>query len=388
MKAPFKSPAQHHEQIEGLDGKLQEILVGIPARWVRSVGLILPHTSPELIPTMVHSQLERKGLVHDLSLGTSSYVLHHLGQSGSNLLLSVDLFQGQLPDELLFAHSVSYVPASRTHELPQNDLILLTEQRSVILITSCFGKVWSSCVLGDIDHISTRDLQRELRLAQFALESQDGFGSLRGVTLVGEYLLQHYQELSRNLDLPVQQIPKQPLLAANVLQQLPIYLPPSVRDTQLKKKRRKQYVATGFLTLVLYMILFAAAYLYLQNLQKKTAQLDEELGKNAVPASLVKEATQRWKALEASIDSQRYPIIQLAQINTILPPSGVLIKKYITKADEIEINGDSRDAQTATQLLEDLKKHPKLSRFEWSMPVPSVRNNVATFKIQGKLHGS
>ena len=45
------------------------------------------------------------------------------------------------------------------------------------------------------------------------------------------------------------------------------------------------------------------------------------------------------------------------------------------------------DPREAAQFLEDLKKHPKLGRFNWQMPTPDMKNKIASFKIQGKLEG-
>jgi hypothetical protein len=113
------------------------------------------------------------------------------------------------------------------------------------------------------------------------------------------------------------------------------------------------------------------------------------------PAATVRETAARWSAMEPAIDPQRYPMVQLSQITALMPPSGVLIRRFearnheIDKAmvNEIEISGDARDAQTVTQFLEDLKSNSKLSQFTWSMPVPSVKDRIAVFKIQGKSGG-
>ena len=99
--------------------------------------------------------------------------------------------------------------------------------------------------------------------------------------------------------------------------------------------------------------------------------------------------------MEPAIDTRRYPMVQLSEITALMPPSGVLIRKVETKiheiekntVNEIEITGDARDAQTATQFLEDLKSNARLGQFVWNMPVPSVKDRVAAFKIQGKAGG-
>ena len=105
------------------------------------------------------------------------------------------------------------------------------------------------------------------------------------------------------------------------------------------------------------------------------------------PAAEVKRTAQQWRALEPAIDVQRYPMLQLSHITGLMPPSGVVLKRFEAKPSEIELRGDARDLQTAAQFLEDLKKHPKLGRFTWEMPTPDMKNKIASFKIQGKLVG-
>ena len=77
--------------------------------------------------------------------------------------------------------------------------------------------------------------------------------------------------------------------------------------------------------------------------------------------------------------------MQLNDVTSVMPPSGIVLRKFEPKTTEIEIRGEARDAQTAFQFLEDIKKHRNLGRYEWSMPQPSVREKTASFRAQGKL---
>ena len=78
-------------------------------------------------------------------------------------------------------------------------------------------------------------------------------------------------------------------------------------------------------------------------------------------------------------------MVLMAEMTQLMPPSGIVIRQFETRGSDIELRGESRDAQLAHQFLEDLQKHRILGRYSWSMPQPSVREKTASFRIQGKL---
>ena len=169
------------------------------------------------------------------------------------------------------------------------------------------------------------------------------------------------------------------------LKALPKLLPASVFTAQASRETRRRLVSVGVLTMVLYAILFAFGWWYLQSLKQEASEMEARTSVLREPAERVRAASDRWRALEPAVEKQRYPMMQLSHVTSIMPPSGVVIKRFSAKPSEIELRGDARDLQTAAQLLEDLKKHPKLNRFHWEMPTPDIKNKIATFRITGKM---
>jgi hypothetical protein len=89
--------------------------------------------------------------------------------------------------------------------------------------------------------------------------------------------------------------------------------------------------------------------------------------------------------MQPALEPKLYPMVLMSQITAILPPSGVVIRKFQFKTDSIDMRGDARDASTAIQFLEELKKNKDLGRWDWNMPQPTVRDNkTASYNIQGK----
>jgi hypothetical protein len=359
------------------------LVVGLPATACRTIGLILPEAPAELLPDMIEAQLEKRGITIEKA-PLPNYFWHQLGQQSGQLLISVDVLGSPFPAELVVPHASNYTAALRMMQLPADELVIVQEQDQIVLALGHLGKLWHSHIIGTTATPS-EDLAREITISQLALET-NAATPLNGILLVGDHLSQLQPTLQPQLTLPLktspQLEPNRSLLKADTAQRL---LPAAVHESQHRSVRRRQILLALVTLVVLYAALFSLGWLNLTSLEARKAALQAEIESTGPPATEVRDTAQRWRSLEAATDIQRYPLVQLTHITTLLPPSGILIKKFIAKPTEIDLEGDARDAQSATQLLEDLKKHPQLGRFDWSMPVPSVRNNIATFKIQGKL---
>lgn len=377
------------EKSETLDSPAQcrdsskPVIVGLPATACRSLGLILPAADPDLLPAMIESQLERRGVVVEKT-PAPNFVWHVLGQDASHTIVSVDVLASPFPENLVIPNAKNYTAALRLVSLPPRDLVLVEEQGQLVLVANYDGRLWHSHVIGTAE-IAMEDLARELQIAKLSLEALDGFGVLRGVTLIGGRLAPLIPELKTHLPFPLESASSLEAARSIKLEEFPRLLPSAVFDAQAARARRGKMVRIGMLSAILYVLLFIVGYSYLNRLQQQVDALQSNVNASDGPASEVRNTAQHWAVLAPAIDPKRYPVLQLSEVTSLMPPSGVVIKRFDTKLNEIEISGDARDLQTATQLLEDLKSNAKLGAYTWTMPVPSVKEKVASFKIQGKL---
>lgn len=361
------------------------IVIGLPATACRTIGLMLPTADASLLPTMIETQLEKRG-IHVEKAPVPNFVWHLIGQSSGQSFVSVDVLAHPFPAELVVHHAMNYTPALRLSALPPNDLAVIEEQGLIVLAANQGGKLWHSHILG-FSEMTVPDLAREIELAILALEAQEGFGVVRGLMLVGERLGLLKGEIKKYLAVPIETPASLPVNRLSSPTALPKLLPAQVFDAQKARENRRRILSVLMLTSVLYAVIFAFGWWYLRDLEQQAVTLEESVALTRGPAAEVKATAQRWRAMEPAIDVQRYPMVQLSHITGLMPPSGVVLKKFEAKPAEIELRGDARDLQTAAQFLEDLKGHPKLSRFTWEMPTPDMKNKVASFKIQGKLLG-
>lgn len=361
------------------------LIVGLPATACRTVGLILPTADSSVLGPMIEAQLEKRGIAIEKT-ASPNYAWQLLGHNMGQTLVSVDVLASPFPEDLTVLHATNYVSALRLLSLPPGELVVVEEQGLLVLAANYQGRLWHSHILGTSE-MTTPDLAREIQIALFSLESTEGFGALTGLTLVGSRPSSFTRELASLISLKVStlaHLSPNHALDSNSLQKL---LPAAVYSAQSARSRKKTIAMISLLMIAGYTALFIIGWFYLQALESQKKTLQARVEETSLPASEIRSTMQRWRTLEPAVESTRYPMVQLSHITNLMPPSGVVIKKFQAKPAEIELNGDARDAQTATQFLEDLKKHPKLNRFTWSMPVPSVKDKVASFKIQGKLEG-
>ncbi len=359
------------------------LVVGLPATACRTIGLVLPIADVALLPSMVEAQLERRGIAITKT-PAANFAWQLLGQDAAQSIVSVDVLAQPFPENLAVHHAANYTAALRLMLLPARMMAVVEEQGLLVLAVGSQGKLWHSHIIGAADSAPAK-LARELEIARLGIEHTDSIGTLSGITLVGERLAPLARELKKHTGILIETVPAlEPNRALNLdgFQKL---LPVSVYESQAAKSRTRKLLKTALVVAMIYVAVFAACWWHLQSLRDQVKQLESDIAKTDAPASEVKQTAQRWHELEPAVDQHRYPMVQLSQITALMPPSGVVIKRFDSKLTEIEIRGDARDAQTATQFFEDLKGHHNLSRYSWSMPVPSVREGVASFKIQGKL---
>ena len=136
---------------------------------------------------------------------------------------------------------------------------------------------------------------------------------------------------------------------------------------------------------VLDLSLVFLGYAYLRFYDQRITELEKEVNATTEPAAAVKRTAEAWRSMAPVLEPSRYPMVLMAEMTQLMPPSGIVIRQFETRGSDIELRGESRDAQLAHQFLEDLQKHRILGRYSWSMPQPSVREKTASFRIQGKL---
>jgi hypothetical protein len=331
---------------------------------------------------MIAAQLERRG-IRSPGVEGSLYRWHQLGHVGSQAILSVDVLSEPFPADLISHQAIDYTPALRLCQLPSGHVVIIEEQGELLLAVSHQGWLLHSHIFAQRP-TTAATLTQELHLTRLSLQALPGVEPFNAITLVGDWDAELVNHLCQQVGMPVQVVerlaPQADTHSKNTL------LPRPVKLARAAAAKRRKWLRLMLLALLGLAALVILGWLHVNSMQKQLADIAKETEQTRAPAAVVRETATRWKAMQPALEPKRYALVIMNQITSILPPSGVVIRKFEFKMDAIEIKGEARDAQTAFQFLEDLKKHKDLgSRWDWNMPQPSVRDNKsATYNIQAK----
>jgi Tfp pilus assembly protein PilN len=366
----------------GLTGK-PALTLGLPARACRTLGLILPMAEHALLEAMVLTQLEKQGIKPSEE---NLWRWQLLGQQAGRAVISADVLAEPFPTELLAVQVQDCVPALRlSGALAAGQLLVLAEELGdVVLAVGYEGRLYHSHIIGPMHGLAAETLACEVQLVGLTL-AQD-LGSVSSVLLHGSERLQNMAAELRTR-LPGWTVacagPQQPAVIKPQANQRRL-LPARVAAAQAQARQKQRVLRATVLGGLLVMSLLFLAYAYLHSLEKEAAQLAETVATQEKPAAEVRQTAASWRALAPALEPKRYAMVQMAQMTRLLPPSGIVLKKISLQTDSIDLQGEARDAQTAVQFVDDLQKHPALSRYQWSKAPATLRGKAAEFRTQGK----
>lgn len=378
------SPADAVEHLSEFKDTSKPLLIGLPASACRTIAMALPQSDDEVMEQMVMAQLEKRGIKARADVDRN-FRWHQLGASGPQALVSVDVLADPFPENLVVNHAFDYTAALRMAHLPEGRLVILEEQGDLVLAASHQGRLLHSHIMGQ-QPVTPEELAQEITLSKLSLDALPVFGGAQGVTLVGSGWDRAFKDaLAAATSLPVEiasQVPPERHLDSKSWTTL---LPAAVRESQRAALRRRNALRYALLGAGLYVALGFFAFAYLRFLGQRAQSLASEVDATAPAALAVKQTAERWKALSPALEPPHYPMVQLLDITSVMPPSGIVLRDFEAKTGELDVRGEARDLTTAVTFLEDIKKHKNLGRFTWSMPQPKVEGKVASFHATGKL---
>jgi hypothetical protein len=360
------------------------LVIGLPASACRTIGLVLPNAEHDVLEQIIITHLERKGLKQEAGR-QRNFRWHLLTQNASVATVSVDILAEPFPEDLALPQASDYTSALRLLTLPNSSVLITEEHGSLVLAANYQGKLYHSHLFAPAN-ASVEEIAQEILLSRLSLEQDLGVGGISSVTLAGISWTEDIAEtLSTLTELPTKVVPHLPPNTELDTRSWTRLLPLSVHVAQLGAARKKKVTRMAILSAMLFVSLLFIAFAYLRMQERTAAALAAEVAETAEPASQVKKTVERWKALAPAIEPNRYPMVLLAEVTKLMPPSGIVIRDFEVKDTEVDIRGEARDAQMAVQFVEDLQKHKILGMYKWSKPQPTVRDKTAQFRAQGKL---
>lgn len=364
--------------------KGRPLVIGLPATACRTIGLVLPNADHAVLEQILITQLERRGL--KLVGGANrNFRWHLISQTATTATVSVDVLIDPFPEALALPQATDYAAAMRLLSLPSGSLVVAEEHGCLVLSVGSHGRLYHSHILAPASLMALEEMAQELLLARMALEAELGDGACEAIVLVGQVWESHVmQSLEKLTQMPTRQVAHLSPNAELDTQGWPQLLPTCVREVQQSTARRRRLVRAGVLGGLLLLSLVFLAFAYLRYQENLAVRLQANVEKTAGPAQRVRQTADMWKALSLAIEPRRYPIYLLSEVTKLMPPSGLVVRRFAIRDNTIEIRGEARDAQTAVQFMEDLQKHPVLNLYQWSKPSPNVKGSTAEFRTEGK----
>jgi hypothetical protein len=141
------------------------------------------------------------------------------------------------------------------------------------------------------------------------------------------------------------------------------------------------------LAAMIYLILIAAAFVYLAVLKRRVQGLDRKIAETQ-PLVEFQQATQaKWEALAPAIDPSRYPIDILRQVFENRPSKDISFTSFdMSTPRQFRIDFEAPNLGLWTEFQGNINKEPRLSKFKLETPYPKVLpDGRVQFFIGGKL---
>jgi hypothetical protein len=135
-----------------------------------------------------------------------------------------------------------------------------------------------------------------------------------------------------------------------------------------------------------YLVLVAAAFIYLGVQKYKMNELDKELMRTEPLVAKTEKQQARWQALAPAVDPTRYTIEIMNLLFANRPSNAVKFTLIETGLSQWKVEGEAPNVGDVYDFNEKLKKEPGLSGFKIEAPSPKILpNDAAQFVIYGKL---
>ncbi len=381
----------HQSELRAVAGDRRDVIVALPVSAVSTFATLLPPADPSLQRDMILAQVDKRGLS---GRGMPLIDYDQLDHDDSGDLFSVRVAPDLATASILptaggytttaLLHAGQTTGAQKGSQRNLSAVVWKELGRLALAIFLNARPIHTQVLSGSPE--SAKDLATEINLIFLGLKGESVIGDYAPTELV--LLLDDLSEASlsafrEKISIPVRTATPRFPLGAEVRVRL---LPPEV--TAFRRRRRALFRNLTIATLVLitYTLLGTWVWKKSRMTQHRIEMLERSVALAEPDVERVRQAEQRWQALQPSFDKSLFPVVQLSRLTSALPGSGVVIREYRTSGRDIRVRGQARDVQLANQLVEDLRNMEAFRSYEWSMPNPRMeKNNTATFEIVGKL---
>ncbi|MBX7158307.1 MAG: hypothetical protein K1X66_07980 [Verrucomicrobiae bacterium] len=358
--------------------KAEKIILGFPVRQVFCFSLWLSTEDKTLLPDLIFTQLERRGLVTRSREETIFDYRVIATEAGKSLTL-VAILPSQLPEVYLQNIAETYDVSARFYPLENNQLTLWREIGQLVIAITRNDELVHFQTLS-ASEINAATIQEMLCL-YLELESQQIISEMHGVTLWGNFSNDEIQKIQNTFhitpkaeEMPTPCLPKQFFsLTPHTVREIQTLHAKEERNQKILKMALAGYGL--FLGLWILQLLFFYGRVYL---------IHREVKKDASLVQSLKETATRWNALGTALQPDHYAAEVLYQCARLLPQEGVRFTLFEVNESGVVLRGEATSVAAASDFFEKLNKNDQLLAYQWQMPTPAILpNDTAQFQITG-----
>ena len=358
--------------------------LALPCQDVLLERIKLPSTDRAELTGMLQLQLE-KTLPYPVEEVSSDFQVLGEGENESTLL-SVAAHSGQLGDLCQPMREAARLPEKITlfamhvaAACPADEVVLAIypEQGKLVAAIVENRKLgWAQTFPGTDAETLTEELPRLLLPAEL-----DGvptnFSSIR----LASDLEPLAEPLREFFGLPVELVSldgPMPEPAGNLL--------PPAWQADAKRHERSDRLRQQLLTgAVIWLLLVAAAFIYLAWLKRQEQKIAAELAAARPQLEYITSREARWNTLSPAVSPGRYTVELLYQLHKNLPNPEVKITELDQQLSQWKVTGEAPSAALAVEFVEKLKNEKELAGWQINAGPPSILpNEHAQFSVFGK----
>jgi len=340
--------------------------------------------------------VEKRGLTY-VSVEQTPFNCHFIKQADGRSLVSVDVVTPEAAANFHESKARAVAASARLYALPEGKLVVVEEQGRLVLCAGAGGRLVHSQIVS-----ATADLNGhaapEIRIASLTLQQQGVVNEISGIELWGDFSCGDADQLSAQLNLPVEVKARPAPQRAAVQRAASTNLLPAASRRALRRRnvRGLRSIGAGLLALPLIWWVYGE--------QRKLAALEAEAARIEttlnIPNSgqkadqdriraeheLVTAAQARWAALRNALEPRRYPVAHLDGLSRCITAADVVLTRFESKVSEVTVAGSARSAMDAYNYFNAVSKDGPLGVYSWSMLAPLIgADGAASFEIKGKM---
>jgi hypothetical protein len=230
------------------------------------------------------------------------------------------------------------------------------------------------------------DLLREIQCIHLDLDGRRMVGTIDVLTLWTDdsepVRASFRDEAHRILGLPVCATAAPPLSIG--LTKNWRFLPAAIAVDRMRQSQLRQWLSIGLAASLVFLMAIGAGATRLTFARMENERLRERLESLEPAASVVREAKERWEAMELAVDVDRYPVELFYRVASLFPERGLRMTHFeIRENGDVVVRGEASSVPVAIGFKADLENAPGLGAYQWTIPAPEIQGETATFVATG-----